>query len=86
MPACHVQGFLVSRFAILPSQTMFDFPVTENDLTQVGAERLALLRDTAQEVDSAVRAGSFPRNVSPMTFPATPDTSFTWQWKTRSRS
>lgn len=57
-------GLRQVRFVVL---TKTKTPKVQELVTQVGSERLALLRDTAREVDSAVRAGSFPRNVSPMT-------------------
>ena len=52
------------RFVVL---TKTKQPKVQELVTHVGPERRALLCDTVSEVDRAVRVGSFPRNVSPMT-------------------
>lgn len=57
-------GLWQVRFVVL---TKTKAPKVQELVTHVGAERLALLRDTIREVDAAVQAGSFPRNISPMT-------------------
>ena len=60
----HLTGIRRVRFVVL---TKAKAPKVQELETEVGPERLALLKDTVLEVDRAVRAGSFPRNVSPMT-------------------
>lgn len=59
-----LSGIRKVRFVIV---TKTKQPKVQELETEVGPERIELLRDTVREVDAAVRAGSFPRNISPMT-------------------
>ncbi|MCB9833558.1 MAG: PD-(D/E)XK nuclease family protein [Planctomycetes bacterium] len=63
--ACYslLTGIEKVRFIVL---TKTKSPKVQEILTSCSWERLDLLRDTIREVDAAIRARSFPRNVSPM--------------------